>query len=225
MRVILHELAHSPYCLPVKRILEAWAIPFETRSVSAWDRRGLIELTGGAYYQVPVLEYGDTVIHETVEDPLAVAHFLDREFCGGALFPGPSSGLQELVVDHIENTLEGIGFKLSDPYVLDRITDLGERVMTARHKERRFGAGCVENWRENGTTLAAEFDAALGPYEQRLARSAFLFGESPVYADFALFGVIGNAEFDGPYHIDPSLSHLRRWQAEIGEYTPGPMTD
>lgn len=219
MKSILHELAHSPYCLPVKRILEAWSIPFEARPVSAWDRRSLIALTQGAYYQVPVLEHEGDVVFESPDDPLAVAHFLDREFCDGALFPSEYAGLQELVIGHIENTLEGIGFKLSDPHVLDEISDLGERIMTARHKERKFGAGCVEVWREEENAIARDFETALAPYEQRLAHARFLFHDRPCYADFALFGVIENAEFAGPYRLRAELSNLRRWQSELRAYS------
>jgi glutathione S-transferase len=215
MTLFLHELAHSPFCIPVKRILEAWSIPFETRQVSAWDRRALIELTGGAYYQVPVLEYGDRIVHETADDLLSVAHFLDEEFCNGALFPDDCAGLQELVIEHIETTLEGKGFKLSDPRILDEIEDLGERIMVARHKERGFGPGCVNRWREGATALAREFESALEPYERRLGHLPFLFGERPVYADFALFGVVGNAEFGGHYQLPPTFQNLLRWQSAM----------
>ncbi len=218
MKPILHDLAHSPFCLPVKRILEAWAVPHEVRPVSIWDRRSLLELTGGAYYMVPVLEHGGGLVHETRADPLAVAHFLDREFCGGALFPEVCAGLQEVVIGHIEDTLEGIGFKLSDPGVVDAIADIGERGMAIRHKERRFGPGCVEAWRREAAALTAAFEAALQPYERRAGHSPFLFGERPVYADFALFGVIANAEYSSRYALPETLPNLKRWLAALREY-------
>src|SRR5690606_25685687 len=140
-KLILHELAHSPFCIPVRRILEAYERPFECVAVSASDRRGLARLTGGAYYQVPVLEDGGRVVHETAEDPLAVAHYLDMEVAGGGLFPAHCAGIQEIIIAHIEDTLEGIGFRLSDPGYVDAIEDLGERVMVIRHKERKMGVG------------------------------------------------------------------------------------
>lgn len=219
MKTILHELAHSPFCIPVKRILESWSIEFASRQVSPWDRRSLIELTGGAYYQVPVLEHGSAIIYETESDPLAVAHFLDNQFCGQQLFPEHSRGIQEVVIEHIESTLEGIGFRLSDPYVLDRIPDRGERVMTARHKERLFGAGCVESWKRNAEGIARAFEAGLINYERRLGTLPYLFGESPVYADFALFGVVGNAEYDGPYEICEEYVNMKRWQKSMANFS------
>lgn len=218
-KLILHELAHSPFCIPVRRILEAYERPFECVAVSASDRRGLARLTGGAYYQVPVLEDGGRVVHETAEDPLAVAHYLDTEVAGGGLFPAHCAGIQEIIIAHIEDTLEGIGFRLSDPGYVDAIEDLGERVMVIRHKERKMGVGCVGRWREEAPQLAAAFEAAISPYEVRLGNSVFLFGNAPVYADYALFGVLGNAQGTGDYALGENLPHLKRWVSQIGNFS------
>lgn len=218
MNVILHEMAHSPFCIPVRRILESRNIPFETKAVPAWDRRALAKLTEGAYYQVPVLEYGENLVFETHEDPLAVAHFLDRQFTNGTLFPTYCAGTQEIVIDHIENTLEGIAFKIGDPDFIDTIPDIGERLMVIRHKERKFGADCVELWRSEIQTLLTEFEQALSSYEVRLQHSRFLFSNAPVYADFALFGVIGNFEYGGNRKLGASLPNLSRWYGELETY-------
>ena len=83
MNLILHELKHSPFCIPVRRILDAYGVPFECLEVSNWDRRKLACLTEGNYYQVPVIEHGDNIVYETESDPLAVAHYLDSNFANG----------------------------------------------------------------------------------------------------------------------------------------------
>jgi glutathione S-transferase len=207
----LHEMAHSPFCIPVKRFLEAHAIPFEAVEVSNWDRRALIRLTGGEYYQVPVIEHDGKVVFETPSDPLAVAHYLDTAFAGGRLFPEHCAGLQEIVIDHIENTLEGLGFKLIDPAYVDGIQDQAERVMVIRFKERKFGPGCVEKWRADAAAMLAAFEAALEPYERRLVNAAFLFGDERVYADYALLGVLGNFQHGGHHRLDARHTGLHRW--------------
>lgn len=217
--MILHEFAHSPFCIPVRRILEAHGVAYERVAVPSWDRRALAELTQGAYYQVPVIEHQGTIIHETAEDPLAVAHFLDREVAGGTLFPDHCAGLHEIIVRHIEDTLEWIGFRLSDPTYIDSIDDLGERVMVIRHKERKLGPGCVEEWRRNAGALAQEFESALADYETRLSHSRFLFGDAPVYADYALGGVLGNAQHGGAYQLPSALQHLKRWESALDGYS------
>jgi glutathione S-transferase len=221
MTLTLHELAHSPFCIPVRRILDAHRVSFETVAVPNWDRRAVAELTGGQYYQVPVLVHGGRIVHETASDPLAVAHYLDESFAGGTLFPDHCAGVQEIVIGHIEDTLEAIGFRLCDPAYIDSIADLGERVMVIRHKERKFGAGCVEQWRASFAGFATNFEAALAPYETRLAQCACLFGDQPVYADYALLGVLANAQNSGSYALGGRFSHLKRWEALVQGFRAG----
>lgn len=220
MSLRLHQLLHSPFCLPVTRFLEAHGIAYESNEISPWDRREVIRLTGGAYYQVPVIEHDGKVVHETPGDPLAVPHYLDAAFAGGRLFPDHCAGLHEIVIAQIENELEGKAFMLSDPGVCDRIEDLEERVMVIRHKERRFGGGCVERWRANAGTLLADLEALLEPYETRLGHSPWLFGEDPVYADYALFGVLGNFQYGGFHRLDPRFENLHRWEAALRRQSP-----
>lgn len=219
MKTRLHEMSHSPYCIPIVRILEAYGIPFERIPVPPWDRREIARLTGGSYYQVPVLEHGSDIVHETPEDPLAVPHYLDEHITNGDLFPVQHAGIQDIVIAHIEDYLEGIGFRLTDPAFIDSIEDLGERVMLIRHKERKLGVGCVDEWRENAALIAAEFQASLSPYEVHLQDCDYLFSDRPVFADFALFGVIGNAQFSGDFALDDSLPALRDWEERMKNYS------
>lgn len=218
MNLVLHELTHSPFCIPVRRILDAYRVPFERVEVPCWDRRGLVNLTMGAYYQVPVLSHGETIIHETAADPLAVAHYLDAHFANGELFPTHCTGIQEIVIGYVEDTLEGIGFRLSDPGYVDSIQDAGERMMVVRHKERKMGAGCVDKWRDEAADIGKEFEDALAPLESRLAECRYLFGKLPVYADYALFGVLGNAQFGGHYCSPDSLPNIKRWESELSKF-------
>ncbi|MEZ5324671.1 MAG: glutathione S-transferase family protein [Verrucomicrobiales bacterium] len=225
MSLTLFELSHSPYCIPIRRILDAHGIRFETVAVPSWDRRELARITSGTYYQVPVLNHDGTIVHETAADPLAVAHYLDRTFVAGCLFPDHCAGLQDIIVNQIENSLEGIGFRLSDPGYSDSIQDLGERTMVIRHKERKFGAGCVELWRTTAAEIASDFESALAPYETRLAHSRYLFSEHPVYADYALLGVLGNAQYGDHYTLDSQFVHLKRWESAMLRFSAGSQDD
>ncbi len=219
MKIRLHEMAHSPYCIPIVRILEAYDVPFERVAVPTWDRREIARLTDGAYYQVPVLEHGSEIVHETTEDPLAVPHYLDEHFTNGDLFPAQHSGIQDIVIAHIEDYLEGLGFPLTDPAIIDSIPDLGERVMLIRHKERKLGVGCVQEWRENADAIAADFESALSPYELHLRDSDYLFSDYPVFADYALYGVLGNAQFSGDFVLGDYLSSLKDWETRMKNFS------
>ena len=56
LSLTIYEMPHSPYCIPIKRALDAFAIPHERVPVPNWDRGKIMALTDGAYYQVPVDE-------------------------------------------------------------------------------------------------------------------------------------------------------------------------
>lgn len=229
MRPTLYQIPHSPYCLPIVRVLEALGVAVEIVNVSNADRGVLIRLTGGLYYQVPVLavETSDSspsprLVYEGSSgggDGLDVAHFIDATWASGRLFPRGVEGLQGLLVPHIENELEGFTFKLADVQSIPRIPDLVERTMIIRHKERRFGKGCVDRWREQAGELTAQLRSALEPYEQMLEAHPYLLGSRPVYADFALYGVLANLTFSGWNPFPIGLPRLQGWFERIRCYS------
>ena len=144
MSTTVFQMAHSPFCIPITQALRACGVAFETREVSNADRSEILRLTGGAYYQVPVLLHEGQTIFETAADSQDVARFLDRTWAGGQLFPARLDGLQAIVIDFIENEVEARTFKLVDPHYLGAMSDVAERGMIVRHKERKFGRGCGE---------------------------------------------------------------------------------
>ena len=67
------------------------------------------------YYQVPVLKDGRTVVFETNPNSQVIAKYLESKL-NLELFPRQWDGLQRLVWTHIEDTIEGITFKLNDAH-------------------------------------------------------------------------------------------------------------
>ena len=127
MRLTVYQLEHSPYCIPITRALGASGLPFEIRNVSNGDRREVIELTKGAYYQVPVLSHDAEVVFESSPSSIDVARYVERKFGGGRLFPPRWEGLQRIVIPYIEDEVESVTFKLVDPHYLREIQDPIER--------------------------------------------------------------------------------------------------
>jgi glutathione S-transferase len=91
---------------------------------------------------------------------------------------------------------------------LDRITDSVARGLFLRHKERKFGRGCVEQWRHDAGQIRAEADRLLGRFETTLRHSPFLFGATPVYSDFLLLGILGNLTYAGHNPLSVKQSAL-----------------
>jgi glutathione S-transferase len=219
MPVILYEMAHSPFCIPAAEILRASGVPFERREIPNWDRSEILRLTDGAYYQVPVLDHDGTLVFESGADTQDVARYLDRAFARGALFPPHLDGMQSIVLDFIENEVEARTFKLVDPSYIDAIPDVAARGMTIRHKERKFGRGCVAHWRRDAAALRAESDALLDRFEITLRHARFLFGDGPVYSDFLLLGIVGNLTWRGYNQLSPERqSALGRWREELAQW-------
>ena len=184
---------------------------FEAVNVPNGNREEIITLTGGAYYQVPVLVHDDKVIFESSPVSTDIAHYVDATFASGRLFPKEHEGFQRIVIGHIENDVEGVTFKLIDPFYVASISDPVERVMVVRHKERKFGVGCEEAWAAGQDELLQAAAILLTPYDLTLKLRPFLFGDAPIYADFALYGVIGNMTYKGHNAIPSSLPALKEW--------------
>ena len=211
MFITVYQLEHSPYCIPITRALGALRLPFETRNVSNGDRREIIEVTNGAYYQVPVLCHDGKVIFESSPSSIDVARYVDRSFACGRLFPPAWEGLQRIVIPYIEENVESVTFKLVDPHYLRAIGDPVERAMVRRHKERKFGPGCEERWEQERPALQIEAERLLSPFDQTLAHTQFLFGNQPIFSDFALFGVLGNLTYREYNSLPASLLNLAGW--------------
>lgn len=218
MSLFLYDLPHSPYCIPVKRILDAAGVTYEVIDVPNWDRAKVIELTQGAYYQVPALKHGDRVIYETGADTQDVARYLDATFAGGRLFPAKYAGLQDILVDYLDNEVEGATFRATDVFYVPSVTDLVARTMLIRHKERKFGKGCVDQWRQQIDQLRAGAATHFARFDAMVQEKPFLLGDQPVYADFLLYGIIGNYTWKGWNSLPTELTALGAWRARMSGF-------
>lgn len=216
--ITLYQLPHSPFCIPVRLILDAAKVPFQIRNVSSGNRAELITLTDGAYYQVPVIvdERAERrLVYESDASSQDIARYLDQAFVGGRLFPSNLDGIQEVILHHLEDEVEGLTFRIQDPFYIDSEKDLVERVMMIRHKERKFGKGCVEKWRNDRNAMLNEAVRMLLPYEKMLRHSEFLLGPEPVYCDYLLAGILGNITYGGHNRLPDEIPLLRDFNAKI----------
>lgn len=116
---------------------------------------------------------------------------------------------------YIENDLEMVGFKVNDSYIIPS-RPLVERTMLVRHKERKFGKGCVEQWRRQRVQLKGQFGELLDPIDNMLASSSFLLSVQPLFVDHNLFGVIENYLYSSKTTL-PNMKHLKRWHHAMSQ--------
>jgi len=218
MSLTIYQMDYSPFCIPITAALRAAGVPFETREIPNYDRTELLRLTNGTYYQVPVLVHDGKVITESSGDSEDVARYIDQHFASGRLFPAHLDGLQKIVLEFLSDDVEFHTFRLQDPYTNDRIADPVHRGLFLRHKERKFGRGCVEQWRRDAAQIRADADRLLERFETTLRHTPFIFGDKPVYSDFLLHGILGNLTYAGHNPLNAHQSALKKFAETIGTY-------
>ncbi len=211
MSLTIYQMEYSPFCIPITAALRACGAEFKTCEIPNWDRSEILRLTGGTYYQVPILVHDGQIITESSAESEDIARYIDRQFAGNRLFPARLDGLQPIVIEFLSDQLEFHIFRLLDPHTLDHISDPVARGLFLRHKERKFGRGCVEQWRRDAGQIRAAADRLLERFEITLRHAPFLFGEAPVYADFLLFGILGNLTYHGHNQLNAKQTALAAW--------------
>lgn len=212
MRTEMIELVQfpwSPYCLVLKRILDYSGVRYKLTNTSSVERSAIWKLTRERYYQVPVLREGKNVLFETGENSQVLAKYVDEQLHLG-LFPHQWDGVQDLLWRYIENDIEGLTFKLNDAYFTEFVPK-AEQLAYRRHKERKFGRGCLEQWREQENSLRMELEHRLIPFEQMLAHRDFLLEGEPRFVDFDLWGMLANLKFTRHHDLPAAHGQLRAW--------------
>jgi glutathione S-transferase len=209
----LIQFAWSPYCLVQNRILGFSGAPHKIVDQPPSDRSLVWRLTRKRYYQMPILKDGRNVLFEVDNNSQVIAKYLDAKL-GLGLFPPQWDGLQRILWRYIENDVEGHTFKLNDAYYRE-VVPPAEQLPYLRHKERKFGRGCLDQWRENQKQLVGELTELLVPFEQMLARRPFLLDDQPRFVDFDLWGMLANFLYSGHYSLPALQPKLVRWHGRM----------
>ena len=209
----LFQFPWSPFCIPSRRILEFSGAKFKLTNVSSTDRSLIWKLTNQKYYGVPVVRDGTKIIFDDTDDQQIVAKYLDAKLSLN-LFPAKLEGIQNILWRCIENEIEGATFRLNDIYFREFVPK-NEIVASLRHKERKFGRGCIDQWRAQKNDWLKKLETGLAPFEQMLAHSQFLLTDRPLFVDFNLFGMLENFLFSGHYTLPKSQPHLRDWHRRM----------
>jgi glutathione S-transferase len=216
----LIQFPWSPFCVVQRRILEYAGVRHRLVNISSVDRTLVWRWTRQRYYQVPILKDGKAVIFETGDDSQVIAKYLDAKLQLG-LFPRTWEGVQTLLWRAIENEIEGVGFKLNDIY-WEEFVPPRDRLSFLRHKERKFGRGCLEQWRRQQDLLLGELAQRLMPYERMLEDKPFLLDSRPRFVDFDLYGMLANFLYAGHFVLPPAHTNLRTWLQKMGQITVQP---
>ncbi len=211
----LFQFPWSPYCLVQRHILEYARVSFKIHNIPNPDRTLIWKITKQRYYQVPVVRDGKTVVFETGNDSQVVGKYLDQKLQLG-LFPREWEGVQSILWRYIENEIEDLTFRLNDVYYQEMVP-VAQRLGFIRHKERKFGRGCLEIWAAQQKEMLAELEKRLLPCEQMLAEKPFLLSDHALFVDFDLLGMLENFLYSGHYQLPSAYVRLKEWHNRIKE--------
>ena len=211
----LIQFPFSPFCLPQRRILEFSGAKFKITNVPPQERALVWKLTKQKYYGVPVIRDGAKVIFDDTDDQQIVAKYLDAKFKLG-LFPAKREGVQSLLWRHIESEVEGAAFRLNDSQYREFVKP-AEQLQYLRFKERKFGRGCIDQWRADRRQWLKKLETALLPFEEMLMHHTFLLGETPRFVDFDLFGMLENFLYSGHYKLPRCHKEIQKWHTRLSK--------
>jgi len=209
----LIQFPWSPYCIVQRRILEFADAGFKIVNIPNQNRSLVWKLTKQRYYGVPVIKDGKTVVFELNDDSQVIAKYLDAKFQLG-LFPFEREGVQSILWRCIENEIEGATFRLNDIYWRENVPP-ADQLDFLRFKERKFGRGCIDQWRKQQGEWLKRLEQGLVPFEEMAAHHPFLLGDCPHFVDFDLFGMLENFLYSGHYKLPSAHNHLADWHRRV----------
>jgi glutathione S-transferase len=209
----LIQFPWSPFCIVQRKILEFSQTRFKITNIPNGDRSLVWRLTKERYYAVPIIRDGKSVLFEVTEDSQVIAKYLDAKLKLG-LFPWDLEGVQSILWRYIENEIEGVSFKLNDIY-WEKQVPRSDRLRFVRHKERKFGRGCLDQWRAQQKEMLAQLEHRLVPFEEMLLYKPFLLDQRPRFVDFNLYGMLENFLFSGKYRLPAAHNRIRDWHRRM----------
>ena len=209
----LIQIPWSPYCIVQRRILEFAGVRFKIINIPSQDRSLVWKLTKHRYYNVPIIRDGGNVLFEVSDDSQVIAKYLDEELQLG-LFPARLEGVQSILWRLIENEIEGATFRLNDISWKENVP-ASQQLQYLRFKERKFGRGCLDQWRAQRGEWLKQLEQKLVPFEEMLAHQPFLLGAQPRFVDFDLFGMLGNLLYSGHHQLPAALLQIINWHRRM----------
>ena len=215
----LVQFPWSPFCIVQRRVLEYTGAKFKLINIPNTDRALVWKLSKGRYYEVPILKDGRNVVFETSGESQVIGKYLDDRF-QLALFPRGLEGVQSVLWRWIENDVEGYGVKLNDIYWREFVPK-SEWCAFVRHKERKFGRGCLELWRQQQLPLLEGLANCLLPFEEMLLGHPFQLEDRPRFVDFELYGMLANFLYSGHYGLPAAHTRLKAWYGRMNKIKSG----
>lgn len=218
MTAKLYQFAGSPYCAKVRKILDFKGIDYEIIEVDYLERKELLAVSGQLMVPALTLDSGETIV-----DSARIADRLEELQPEPTLLPSGWRGMHRMLADHIDNQLEDALYRAA---IADELAFWAERgtdraALWRLIRERKYGAGFVDQMIAQHEAERARAAAALAPFEEALSERPFLFGRIGL-ADFALYGQLCYFTFRGTNRIAPELKAVLAFYGRMDRISSAP---
>lgn len=197
----------SPYCWRVRMAIAHKGLEVETIPWRFSDKE-LISPSGQG--KVPVLIHND----KWVCDSWAIANYLEEQFPG---HPSLFTSAEGRALSYLYSTLgdyqsaQIVRFVLLDIY--HHLAEQDKEYFR-QSREQRFGMTLEEVVKNREAQLPA-FRESLFPLRAVLKKQAFFGGDSPLYADYALFGQFQWARCISDFELLASDDPIAHWRTRL----------
>lgn len=198
----------SPYCWRTKMALAHKGLDAET---VAWrfTEKDAIAFSGQG--RVPVLVDGE----RTVSDSWAIANYLEDAYPDRpSLFDGEAArSVTRFVNNWADTVLNGAIVRVVLMDIYDRIADK-DKAYFRESREQRFGMKLEAVAADAAGNLAA-LRRALEPVRTTLAAQPYLGGQSPLYADYIVFGSLQWSRCISPIELLAADDPVAAWRGRL----------
>ena len=218
MAAKLYQFLSSPFCAKVRKILDFKGIDYEIVEVDFLERKELLIASGQLMVPALTLDGGETIVDST-----HIALRLEELYPEPTLLPQSWSGIHRVLAEYIDNQLEDVLFRASMPDKVEFFRRQGRdrEAMWRMIRDRKYGAGFVDDCLAHHREHMERAREALLPFEETLSDRAFLLGRIGL-ADFALYGQLFNLALGGEVKIPAGLKAVREFYGRMDRISSAP---
>lgn len=194
----------SPHCWKIRMSLAHKGLNYESIPVNFTD---VATLEGGANRTVPVIRDGDTVLHES----FAIAKYLEEKYPDRpSLFDGDGGiALTKFIINWSQANIHPAVAKLCLINIHNSLDDENQAFFRTS-REKVFGV-TLEEFDAKFPKNDEELMRVLVPLGAILKGQKYLGGETPLFADYIVFGALQWLRMCCPYDVLPKEGRIAEW--------------
>ena len=211
--IILWELGgrndrrYSLFSWRARMALAHKGLAFETRPVCMSDKAAIAFSAGKT---VPVIRDGEAV----VRDSWKIAEHLEARDPQKPLFGGDiGRGVSHAFNTWVDRALVGLMLEVLAPHIHERVDPADETYF--RETMQKFVRMTLEEARAKRDEGMRRLTRTLEPMQALLKRQAYVCGELPAYADYALFSIFQWARVMSPRELLAPEDPLSAWRERV----------